>query len=210
MSFLFRLAGQAHRTPQEYSATDRVTFRKTRRLVNTHESVHSSVRIRMGLRGFGYNDEGFYDSQGLQSWTMEGVETATADKKTTTTAPQSTQKSGGEAHEQTWDGTVSEIRWVKKDPAYEGDLVMPEDELGELEREIMKSWPDVEKGFSMIRPGARPLKLFKSTTAPHEFDNVKAKVNGNGVNGGALESLGVEDGIAPEPSPKKSDTMQTI
>jgi hypothetical protein len=41
---------------------------------------------------------------------------------------------------------------------------MPEDKLGELEREIMKSWPDVEKEFALIRPGSHLQKMNKSST----------------------------------------------
>lgn len=157
MSLVFRLLGEARRRPHEYHATDRLTYKRKERLLNTHECVHASVRIRMGLRGYGYNDKGFYDSQGLQGWTMEGTESPSSSILTAT----------GKTVQL---GSMTGVKWVKKDPSRpnEPDLVMPEDELGELEREIMKSWPNVEKGFSMIRPGAHTLRMQKSMTDPPE------------------------------------------
>jgi hypothetical protein len=157
MTLIFRLAGKARRTPHEYHAIDRLTYRLKQRLLNTHECVHASVRIRMGLRGYGYNDQGFYDSQGLTGWTMEGTESATS---TTIISDR------GESEL----ATMVDVKWVKKDPQERNDpdLVMPEDKLGELEREIMKSWPDVEKEFALIRPGSHLQKMNKSSTDPPE------------------------------------------
>jgi hypothetical protein len=153
MTLIFRLAGQARRSPHEYHAIDRLTYRPKQRLLNTHECVHASVRIRMGLRGYGYNDKGFYDSQGLAGWTMEGTEAPTA----------TTSISGRRASEL---ATMVDVKWVKKDSqgGNDPDLVMPEDLLGELEHDIMKSWPDVEKGFALIRPGTHLQKMNKSST----------------------------------------------
>jgi len=157
MTLIFRLAGKARRTPHEYHAIDRLTYRPKHRLLNTHECVHASVRIRMGLRGYGYNDQGFYDSQGLTGWTMEGTESTTSTSSTS-------DRRGSEL------ATMVDVKWVKKDLQERNDpnLVMPEDELGELEREIMKSWPDVERGFALIRPGTHLQKMLKSSTDPPE------------------------------------------
>jgi hypothetical protein len=159
MTFIFRLAGKARRTPHEYHAIDHLTYKPKQRLLNTHECVHASVRIRMGLRGYGYNDQGFYDSQGLAGWTMEGTESPTP-----TTTIGITDRRGSQL------ASMVDVKWVKKDPQERNDpeMVMPEDELGELEREVMKSWPDVERGFAMIRPGTHSLRMNKSSTDPPE------------------------------------------
>lgn len=169
MTLIFRLAGRARRTPHEYRATDRLSFRPKQRLLNTNECVHASVRIRMGLRGYGYDDKGFYDSQGLEGWTMEGteVESPPSSAEGGEASPLITAAANPEL------GSMRDVKWVKR--AHQNgehsdfkhfDMVMPEDELGELEREILKSWPDVEKGFALIRPGAHPLRMLKSSTDP--------------------------------------------
>ncbi|ERF68818.1 hypothetical protein EPUS_06262 [Endocarpon pusillum Z07020] len=159
MTLIFRLAGSARRTPHEYHAIDRLTYKAQRRLLNTHEYVHASVRIRMGLKGYGYNDKGLYDSEGLEGWTMHGTESA------------------GERGEL---GGMRDVKWVKRDPQRRNDppLIMPEDELAELEHEIMKSWPDVERGFASIRPGTHHMKMHKSSTDPLALSPGYSVVNG--------------------------------
>ena len=164
----------------------------------------------MGLNGFGYNDKGFYDSEGLKSWTMEGTESKTLSTRTTITAVRSTKRGDAQRDQKKiWDGKVTDIKWVKKDPTGHGnDMVMPEDGLGALEREIMKSWPDVEKGFAMIRPGAHPLKLLKSATDPSTPEPSPGFTNGKKLSGsgGKAEDVGGDGMLAA----KKSATMQTI
>jgi hypothetical protein len=95
MSLFFRLAGSKVRTPGEYRETQRASEHGTLwwllkrsiyhltlhlgaaevlqpRLQHTGETFHSSVRIRMGKKGLGYDDKGFYDSQALKGWEMMG------------------------------------------------------------------------------------------------------------------------------------------
>ncbi len=182
MTLIFRLAGSARRTPHEYHAIDRLTYRPKQHLLNTHESVHASVRIRMGLKGYGYNDKGFYDSEGLEGWTMHGTEST-----------------GGEGQL----GGMKDVRWVKKDPQRKDEppLVMPEDELGELEHEVMKSWPDVEKMFASIRPGLHHMKMHKSSTDPPELSPGYSVVAGKGFGIDRVVEIG---------KTKKSPTMQTM
>lgn len=182
MTLIFRLAGSARRTPHEYHAIDRLTYKAQQRLLNTHECVHASVRIRMGLKGYGYNDKGLYDSEGLEGWTMHGTESA------------------GERGEL---GGMSDVKWVKRDPQRRDDppLIMPEDELAQLEHEIMKSWPDVERGFTSIRPGTHHMKMHKSSTYPPELSPGYSVVNGKDY---GMDRV-VEFGQA-----RKSPTMQTV
>lgn len=190
MTLIFRLAGKARRTPHEYNATDKLTYKPKQRLLNTHECVHASVRIRMGLRGYGYNDKGFYDSQGLTGWTMEGTE-----------APTSTTSSSGRRASEL--ATMIDVKWVKKDSqgVNDPDLVMPEDQLGELEHEIMKSWPDVEKGFALIRPGTHLQRMNKSSTDPSEPSPKYPIFNGKGVEKSQVIEVG---------KVVRSPTMQTL
>lgn len=183
MTLLFRLTGRTRRTPQEYRAIDSLTYKSQKRLINTHECVHASVRIRMGLKGYGYNDKGLYDSEGLVGWVMEGTESLSSSSS-------SSSSSNGTEEEKGIEVTVTDVKWAKKDPQQRygnnipnPDLVMPEDPLGELEREIMKSWPDVERGFALIRPGAHPLRINKSSTDPVERERGDSRVSNVGVSG---------------------------
>ena len=75
---------------------------------------------------------------------------------------------------------MTDVKWVKKDPQGKDDpdLVMPEDDLGALEREVVKCWPEIEKEFAMIRPGTHPLKLHKSLTDPVELSLRRSHVDG--------------------------------
>lgn len=162
MTLIFRLAGKTRRTPREYRATDRLTFRARQRLINTNECVHASVRIRMGLCGYGYNDHGYYDSQGLVGWTMEYTELCSSSSPPSSAPVRTKGVKRGDL------GSMTDVKWVKKDPQGRNDpeMVMPEDELGELEQEIMNLWPDVVEGFSTIKPSAHSLRMFKSPTDP--------------------------------------------
>ncbi len=182
MTLIFRLAGSARRTPHEYRAIDCLTYKAKQGLLNTHESVHASVRVRMGLKGYGYNDKGFYDSEGLEGWTMHGTET-----------PAEGDQLGG----------MKDVRWVKRDPTRkkERPLVMPEDEMGELEHEIMNSWPDVEKVFASIRPGLHHMRVHKSSTDPPELSPGYSIADGKG--------LGI-DRVVEIVKGRKSPTMQTM
>jgi hypothetical protein len=167
MTLVFRLNGRSRRSPSEYRATDWLTFASKQRLHNTHEYVHASVRVRMGLRGYGYNDKGFYDSQGLQGWTMEGTEDTSSSASSSSVA---TEGGGNTGATTIIPGlsSMKDVKWVKRSREKGEDLVfvMPEDELGDVEHEIMKSWPNVERAFTLIRPGTHPVLLNKASTDP--------------------------------------------
>lgn len=56
------LVGEKARTPGQYFATDTRTGKTTkRRLRETEESVHASVRVRIALKGLGREDKGLYN-----------------------------------------------------------------------------------------------------------------------------------------------------
>lgn len=90
---------------------DPITLEPTRRrLHNTQETIHPSVRVRMSLNGLGYDNIGPYKCQALQGWKIDGVDT---------------------------EGTG--IRWIKKTGDKEcPEIVLPEAELGDVEIELLK------------------------------------------------------------------------
>ena len=176
MTLFFRLGGSQIRTPSQHHHADRrsTTNQKSppttcrHRLLHTNESIHSSVRIRMGRNGLGYNDKGKYDSEALQGWTMNGTEVSP-----------STARLNDLPYAEAV-GKMANVRWIKpllpvaagnnKEPLdeLELELVMPEDAIGTLEREIMGSWPDVYEGFETIRPGGHAANVRRSSTYPNE------------------------------------------
>jgi uncharacterized protein (DUF2235 family) len=68
---IYAFAGTKVRTPGAYFRSDPLTGLPTqRRLKNTNEYIHASVRSRMGLRGPGLQDSGDYDPPALRDWTF--------------------------------------------------------------------------------------------------------------------------------------------
>ena len=185
MTLFFRLGGSKIRTPGEYCETDRKhgsakEIATTRKLENTGERIHSSVRIRMGRQGLGYNDKGTYDSEALQGWTMKATEQAAAPTPVDVHSPGAVVK-----------GKISDVRWVKKLP---GDKETPElnlleDELADLERTILESWPELYEEFNTVLPGSHATSMRRSSTFPsnHPHSNGVApqvgipKVVGSGL-----------------------------
>jgi uncharacterized protein (DUF2235 family) len=67
---VYSITGSKVRTPGNYYRTDPKTGLPTKKkLKNTNEYIHASVRSRMGLRGPGYADKGEYDPPALRDWT---------------------------------------------------------------------------------------------------------------------------------------------
>ncbi|KAK5064731.1 hypothetical protein LTR84_000565 [Exophiala bonariae] len=68
----YSLTGTKTRTPGNYYRTDPQNGRPTsKRLKNTNEFIHASVRARLGLQGPGSQDRGIYDPPALKDWTFE-------------------------------------------------------------------------------------------------------------------------------------------
>lgn len=68
----FVLAGSQIRTPGNYYRVDPGTGRTTsKRLKNTNEYIHASVRARVGLKGPGAEDRGGYSPRALEDWNFE-------------------------------------------------------------------------------------------------------------------------------------------
>ncbi|KIX09379.1 uncharacterized protein Z518_00458 [Rhinocladiella mackenziei CBS 650.93] len=68
---IYSLTGSKNRTPGNYYRTDPHTGRPmNKRLKNTNEYIHASVRSRLGLQGPGSQDRGVYDPPALRDWTF--------------------------------------------------------------------------------------------------------------------------------------------
>lgn len=68
----YLLAGKKVRTPGAYQRVDPTNGRSTgKRLKNTNEYIHASVRARIGLRGPGPEDRDEYNPPALADWTFE-------------------------------------------------------------------------------------------------------------------------------------------
>jgi len=69
---IYVLAGSTNRTPGNYYRVDPYTGRPTtKRLKNTNEYIHASVRSRLGMQGPGLQDRGVYDPRPLRDWTFD-------------------------------------------------------------------------------------------------------------------------------------------
>lgn len=160
MSLVFRLLGSQVRTPSEYCEIDRLTRKYTgRRLENTCETIHSSVRIRMGRAGLGYDDRGDYESSALEGWTMHGVET-----NPDTPIAQSLPGAVGQMTNVTWKKTVQTKD--SKGKVENVVLEMPEDTMQGLERKLLNLWPDLAKDFDCLKPRRHKLEIVKAATFP--------------------------------------------
>ncbi|KIW20633.1 hypothetical protein PV08_01209 [Exophiala spinifera] len=68
---LYSLAGAKTRTPGAYYRVDPDGRTTEKRLRNTNEYIHASVRARLGLQGPGVQDRGVYDPPALRDWTFD-------------------------------------------------------------------------------------------------------------------------------------------
>ncbi|RMD42233.1 hypothetical protein DV735_g2881, partial [Chaetothyriales sp. CBS 134920] len=192
MTAFYRLGGSRIRTPNEYTNQTAVSqhgqlFYFTRRtlfwwathlglfkrpsrprLEGTNETVHASVRVRMGQQGLGYNDTGLYDSDALRGWTMYGDLT---DPDTPIR-----QEIHGEA------GRMKNVEWRKtikvkneKGQEEEETLVMPEDPMGNFEKRILSLWPRIANSFDSTLPGNHNRVLHHAHTDPAQHASEQQK-----------------------------------
>jgi hypothetical protein len=199
MSFLFKLGGSRIRTPGEYREQELASqhgvlfwmiwkifhhftkrFEDTDhalpRLRRTNETIHSSVRIRMGKNGLGYNDKGKYDSEALQGWVMHGMET-NPDTPIALNNPGQV----GKMKNVVWKKAVYPEKLIKAPPAdglqkgkveilqsgKKSDTIeLEEDHLGDFERKILQMWPEISDNFDNIVPGRHQQKVDRAHTVP--------------------------------------------
>jgi hypothetical protein len=194
MSFFFRLGGSKVRTPGEYCQPIRASKdgtlkyiikrsayhltlhfggkeKEMPRLLGTNETIHSSVRIRMGKQGLGYDDTGFYDSQALKGWTLIGEDSL----------PYTPHQLGmpGEA------GAMKNVRWRKtvqtinpktgKEETQE--IFMAEDTMGAFEKTVLQLWPEIEQEFDRMRPGHHRQSIAHANTMPERNTSGKVKLS---------------------------------
>jgi uncharacterized protein (DUF2235 family) len=68
---VYGLISKKTRTPGAYYRMDPLTGQvTTKKLRNTNEYFHASVRARLGMKGPGYADRGTYDPAALRDWTF--------------------------------------------------------------------------------------------------------------------------------------------
>jgi Uncharacterized alpha/beta hydrolase domain (DUF2235) len=120
MMGIYSLAGRRTRTPGNYFRIDPYDGRTTtKRLKNTNEYIHASVRSRVGLGGPGVEDRGRYDCKALNDWNFE-LDNQTADAK------------------------EPMIVWKNLSGRKGGQMVIPEAALLETERRLLEMSPKVE------------------------------------------------------------------
>ncbi|KAF7511361.1 hypothetical protein GJ744_004926 [Endocarpon pusillum] len=120
MMGIYALAGKRTRTPGNYFRTDPHNGRTTsKRLKNTNEYIHASVRSRVGLGGPGVQDRGRYDCKALKDWSFE-LDPQSADAK------------------------EPMVVWKNMSGRKEGQMVIPEAALLETERRLLEMSSKVE------------------------------------------------------------------
>lgn len=133
---LYPILGVRTRTPGNYYRVDPLTGAPThKKLKNTNEYIHASVRSRLGLHGPGVEDRGDYDPPALRNWTFA-----------TELGPQGQQ---GNA-----DGGM--VVWTNHDAENTGGQArIPEAILLETELALLRNSPKVE---AYIRSMREPMK----------------------------------------------------
>ena len=136
---LYGLTGVKTRTPGNYHRVDPLTGQPThKKLKNTNEYIHASVRSRLGLRGPGLQDRGDYDPPALRSWTYN-----------TEPGPPG---QGGNA-----DGGM--VVWTNHDADTTGGQPrIPEAILLETELALLRNSPKVEEYIRSMREPVREKK----------------------------------------------------
>ena len=110
------IAGSKTRTPSNYCAADPKTGRPTKRkLADTQEYVHASVRARMSVRNRGTEDKGVYRPPALKGWRLVGEAT---------------------------DPENNHLRWEYGNGKMGAERTMLEDDLGEVERKLLERSPE--------------------------------------------------------------------
>ena len=135
---MMKLGGWNNRSPMEYHPYDHKTGKeiKDKKLINTCERVHSSVRVRMGVPGLGLEDKGEYNPAALEGWTVIGTRAVNELQAST--------------FEQVVEGQ-EKIVWKKE------DLLLPEEPLSKLEYDLLNTFsPKLEAGFLNIVPKYAP------------------------------------------------------
>jgi hypothetical protein len=129
------LGGIETRTPMEYNKYNWKTgkeFKPLKALEHTYETIHPSVRLRMGTPGKDINDKGNYNPESLDGWKVIGA----AETPSIGSVDLGHIQKGQES-----------IHWQK------GDKKLPEAILSEIEYDLLKSFsPSIEGKFLSVVP----------------------------------------------------------
>ena len=160
----YSITGRKVRTPGCYQRMDPTTGRVTgKRLKNTNEYIHASVRARIGLRGPGPQDRGDYDPSALTDWTFESEQ-----------APV-----GGAAQGQ--GGNLSDgmmVVWnFRGDRDHDGQTRIPEAVLLETELALLRQFQAVDDYIRFMR---QPSGKRKSKRYHHDRTNGNIEVPSRG------------------------------
>ncbi len=110
------VAGDIVRTPGQYTASDPKTGKSIgRRLKDTQEHIHASVRIRKNLGGLGIEDKGAYNPSSLVGWRLVGTV------------------------------QENSLRWEYGGRGGVPEIVLQEDKLGDLELKLLATSPEMYK-----------------------------------------------------------------
>jgi hypothetical protein len=131
MSLFFWPAGKVLRSPGRNVETDPKTGAfTTKRLHQTNEYIHPSVRIRLALHGDGPDGKGIWHPEALSGFRLQPPKNGVGEKS------QSNTSSSEQDDHYKW---VSEIN---------DDVVhLPEERLGRIELELLKCSPQVYERF---------------------------------------------------------------
>jgi len=159
----YSFTGRRIRTPGCYQRVDPNSGRPVgKRLKNTNEYIHASVRARVGLRGPGIQDRGDYNPAALADWTFEPEP-----------APV-----GGAAQGQ--GGNLSDgmmVVWnYRGDKDYDGQTRIPEAILLETELALLRQFQAVEEYIRFMRPPSGKRKSKKYRGASGMNGNMNAEV----------------------------------
>lgn len=128
---LYSFTGARTRTPGAYYRVDPDGRTTGKRLKNTNEYIHASVRARLGLQGPGVQDRGVYDPPALRDWTFD---------------TEHTPSNGGDGLMVVW--TDRGGRGGKKG----GQDQIPEARLTETEMVLLRQSPRVYDYVTDLRP----------------------------------------------------------
>jgi hypothetical protein len=129
------LGGIETRTPVEYNKYNWKTgkeFKPLKALEHTYETIHPSVRLRMGTPGKDLNDKGDYNPEALDGWKVMGT---TENPSTGVVGLDNIQKG------------QKNIHWQKD------NKILPEAVISAIEYDLLKTFsPSVETKFLSVVP----------------------------------------------------------
>lgn len=136
----YAFTGSKIRTPGAYQRVDPYNGKPTgKRLKNTNEYIHASVRARVGLRGPGPQDRGDYNPPALADWTFEPEPAPVG---------AAAQGQGGNLS----DGMMVVWNFRGDKDRHDGQMRIPEAVLLETELALLRQFQAVDDYIRFMRP----------------------------------------------------------